>query len=148
MDTRRLSETTVSIGTRGARCALAMLLFLVSAGIHSAAAQTRPVAANVRTILTVDKPSLFLGESVLVHYCLENTSNTPIEIVDGSAHNRFKVAITDERETLAPARAISDPDEISTLPKIAAGNRWCKSFSLTQYARIDKPGIYDLRVIY
>src|SRR5438552_13556366 len=142
MGTRRLAETTVSIGTRDTRCALAMLLFLASAGIHSAAAQTRPAAANVRIILTVDKPSLFLGESVLVHYCLENTSNTPIEIVDGSAHNRFKVAMTDERGTSVPARAISDPDELSTRPKTAPGNRRCKAFPLTQDARIDKAASY------
>jgi hypothetical protein len=61
------------MGTRGTRCAVAMLLFLASGGVYSAAAQTRPVAANVRTIVTVDKPSYFLGEKVLVQYCLENT---------------------------------------------------------------------------
>src|SRR5438128_2227845 len=97
MGTRRLTEPRVLIGTRSRRCARAMLLFLASAGIHSAAEQTRPLAANVRTILTVDKPWSFLGENVLLHYCLENTSNTPIEMIDGSARNRFKVAMTDER---------------------------------------------------
>jgi hypothetical protein len=148
MGTRRLAETTLPMGTRGTRCAVAMLLFLASGGFYSAAAQTRPVAANVRTIVTVDKPSYFLGEKVLVQYCLENTSNAPIEIVDGSAHNRFKIAMTDERGTLIPARAMSDLHELSTQPEIAPGNRWCKSFSLTQYAWIEKPGLYDLRVIY
>lgn len=148
MGTRRLAEATLPMGTRGTRCAVAMLLCLASGGIYSAVAQTRPVAANVRTIVTVDKTSYFLGEKVLVHYCLENTSNTPIEIVDGSAHNRFKIAMTDERGALIPARAKSDFDELSTQPEIAPGDLWCKSFSLTQYALIDKPGIFDVRVNY
>lgn len=107
-------------------------------------------------VLTVDKPTFFLGENLLVHYCIENTGVAPFQIDiggdyrGGSRSSRFKVTVTDARG--APA---ADPDPsgfnmggLSVSPTIAPGARSCQSLPLVRYARIDAPGVYDVRVVH
>jgi hypothetical protein len=109
-----------------------------------------------RVALTVDKPSFFLGENVLVHYCLENTGTQPITIDVGgdsrgaSRSRRFTVVVTD-----AHGSALPDPDPggftlggIGTSPTIVPGEQWCQSLPLMRYARIDGPGTYAVRVTH
>jgi hypothetical protein len=66
---------------------------------------------HARVVLTVSKPSFFLGENVLLHYCLENTSTATFEISVGSDYRgssrslRFKMTVTDELGAVVP-----DPD--------------------------------------
>jgi hypothetical protein len=42
-----------------------------------------PPPGSARVVVSIDKPTFFLGENVLIHYCLENTSVTPFQISYG-----------------------------------------------------------------
>lgn len=113
-------------------------------------------ADNARVELSFEKPTFFLGENVMVHYCVENASATPFGISVGgdyqgaSRSTRFRVTVTDANGTVIP-----DPDSaasslggISIAPTLSAGARWCQSLPLMRYARIDEPGTYTVRVTH
>ena len=129
--------------------ALSMTVGIASVGL----AQT---TGKSRVVLTLDKGEFFLGENVLVHYCFENTSDQPITVSVGSDYRgasrslRFKVTVTDDAGTAMP-----DPDPsgyslggIGGSPQIEKGARWCQSLPLMRYARIDRPGNYEVRVVH
>lgn len=137
-----------------------IIVILASWAIASPVAQRLELPATVpgpsRVVLTVDKPSFFLGENVLVHYCLETTSAQPITISVGgdyrgsSRSRRFTVVVTD-----AHNNALPDPDPVGytlggldTSPTLAPGEKWCQSLPLMRYARIDRPGTYEVRVTH
>jgi hypothetical protein len=96
----------------------------------------------------VDQPSFFLGENVLVHYCLKNSSAATIQITLGTAHQRFKVTATDERGTAVPSQSPFDFDELIVPSTIRPGGQWCHSVSLLQYAQIERAGAYIIGVAY
>jgi len=113
-----------------------------------------PVDARVE--LGLDRPSFFLGENVLIHYCVRNVSLFPMKIAIGGDYRgssrslRFEFAVTNERGDLMP-----DPDPsgfglggLGGTPVIAAGERWCQSLPLARYARIDEPGAYSISVTH
>ena len=113
-------------------------------------APARPSRARVD--LGVRKSSYFLGENVLVDWCVVNTSAAPMTIDVGGDYRgssrslRFKVEVRDAR-----GRPMADPDPnpynlggLSYSPTIAPGERWCQSLPLARYARIDAPGTYTV----
>ncbi len=57
-----------------------------------------PVPAGAKVTLYADQQEFFLGENVLIHFCLENVGDEPFEISTGgdyrgsSRHLRFKVS--------------------------------------------------------
>ena len=67
-------------------------------------------AGDARVLLTFDKPAFSLGEPVLLHFCLENTSGTPFSIDvggdyrGGSRSSRFKVMVTNAAGSSYPIR--------------------------------------------
>jgi len=109
-----------------------------------------------RVVLSVDRPRFFLGENVLLRYCLENTSSKPFQIEYGgdsrfsSRSQRFKMRVTDETGAL-----VADPDPRGYHegggggePVIAPHDHWCQSLALMRYARIDGPGTYTIAVTH
>jgi len=115
-----------------------------------------PPAGAARVVLSVDRGRFFLGENVLVRYCIENTSAKPFQISYGgdnrgsSRSQRFKMRVTDAHGTL-----VADPDPhgyneggLGGDPVIAPHGRWCESLPLMRYARIDAPGTYTITVVH
>jgi len=111
---------------------------------------------KARIDLGVRKPQFFLGENVLVDFCVVNTSDDPLEIEVGGDYRgssrslRFKVEVRD-----ASGAVVADPDPnpmnfggIGYSPKIAPGKRWCQSLPLMRYARIEAPGTYTIKATH
>jgi hypothetical protein len=104
--------------------------------------------------LSFDRPSFFLGENVLLHFCVENTSGLPFQIDVGGDYQaasrsiRFKATVTDDR-----GNVVADPDPsgftfggMGTTPTVAPHDHWCQSIPLMRYARIERAGTYTVRV--
>ena len=134
--------------SRGPFGALTLFLLCIGPECPPASAKAPPQLADFKPSLTVDKPSFFLGENVLVHYCLKNTSAATIEITLGTAHQRFKVTATDERGTAVPSGSPYDAEELMGPSTIRPGGQWCHSVSLLQYAQIERAGAYMIGVAY
>lgn len=115
-----------------------------------------PPAGAARVALSFDKPSFFLGENVLLHFCVENSSATPFQIQAGSDYQassrsqRFKTTVTDER-----GNVVADPDPsgfnfggLEMTATVAPQDHWCYSIPLMRYARIEREGTYTVRVTH
>ncbi len=122
-----------------------------SSAAHTSGTATTPTKAP-RVDLAVRKASYFLGENVLVDFCLVNGSDVPITIKVGGDYRgssrspRFKLDVRD-----ASGNAMPDPDPnpmnfggMGYEPEIAPGDKWCQSLALMRYARIDSPGTYTI----
>jgi hypothetical protein len=112
--------------------------------------------SGARVVLSTDRDTFFLGENVLVHYCLRNDGASPITIEVGGDYRgasrslRFKVQVKDAAGGVQP-----DPDPnpvcfggLGYSPKIEPGKAWCQSLQLARYARIDAPGEYTVQVTH
>jgi hypothetical protein len=130
----------------------------LAAAPHASIPETPPRTppGKARVDLAVRKSTFFLGENVLVDYCVVNTSPAPFSIDVGGDYRgssrslRFKVEARDSHGVLQP-----DPDPhptnfggMSYSPEIAPGGRWCQSLPLLRYARIDAPGTYTVTVTH
>jgi hypothetical protein len=111
-----------------------------------------PPPGPARVDLAARKSTHFLGENVLVDFCVVDTSPSPITISVGGDYGgssrslRFKVEVRD-----AAGQVMPDPDPnpvnfggMGYSPKIEPGARWCQSLQLMRYARIDAPGTYTI----
>ena len=107
---------------------------------------------KARVDLGLRRPQYFLGENVLVDFCVVNTSDDPFKIEVGGDYRgssrslRFKVQVRD-----ASGALVADPDPdpmnfggIGYSPEIAPGKRWCQSLPLMRYARIEAAGTYTI----
>lgn len=116
-------------------------------------AEDPAVSGSAKVTLSLDRPEHFLGENVLVHWCIESTGGEPFTIEMGGDYRaasralRFKVTATGEDGADAP-----DPDPsgfslggIGYTRELKAGDRFCESLPLMRYARIDRPGVYTVR---
>lgn len=105
-----------------------------------------------RVVLSIDDADQrFLGENVLVHFCLENLTANALPIDVGgdyrfaSRSTRFHVEARD-----AAGKPMPDPDPepdgfggLKMLgQQLEAGQRWCQSLPLHRYVRIDAAGRY------
>jgi hypothetical protein len=129
-------------------------VLLACAGMPARA--QNPATPRSRVVLTLDKNEFFLGENVLIHYCIEALSTDPVKISYGGDYRgasrslRFKFTVTDASGTVMP-----DPDPsnyslggLGGSQDLIPGNRWCQSLPLMRYARIDREGTYDVRVVH
>jgi hypothetical protein len=136
--------------------ALLICTLLTFATSRSEAADNRPIPDGVKLSLVFDKESYFLGENVLVHLCVENTSPTPFKIDLGgdyrgsTRHLRFKVLATDEQ-----GKVVADPDPfpmnmggLGYSKEIKQGDRHYETLQLLRYRRFEKAGVYRLRVTH
>jgi hypothetical protein len=150
---RSKAERRYSAPLRGAcgyHACMHLLLYFLLLG-----AQTRPVpkppdVSLVRATVVTDKASFFLGESVPVRYCLDNISQAPFDAWFASSPQRFTTVVSDERGAVVakPAFTLINPDEMSFPHSINPGDRYCQQFELTNYARLDKPGLYTVATTY
>ncbi len=127
-----------------------------SAGSAADAAPATPAPATGARVTLDARGKHFLGENVLVDYCVTNTGAAPFTIDVGGDYRgssrslRFKVQVRDAHGTL-----MADPDPhpynlggMSYSPSIAPGTKWCQSLPLARYARIDAAGTYAIRVTH
>ncbi len=111
---------------------------------------------GARVSLLLDKPECFLGENVLVHYCIENKGDKPFTIEVGgdyrgtSRHVNFSVTAIGVDGQAAP-----DPDPSAPMRcmgglggprELRPGEKFVQSLPLVRYCRIEKPGLYTVRV--
>jgi hypothetical protein len=107
---------------------------------------------KARIDLGLRRPQFFLGENVLVDFCVVNTSAETFKISVGGDYRgssrslRFKVQVRD-----ASGALVADPDPspmnfggMGYSPEIAPGKRWCQSLPLMRYARIEAAGTYTI----
>jgi hypothetical protein len=122
----------------------------------SAVATATPASGKARVDLSVRKSAYFLGENVLVDFCVVDTSPAPITIEVGgdyrgsSRSSRFKLEVRD-----ATGALVADPDPnpmnfggLGYSPKIGPGDKWCQSLPLMRYARIEAPGTYTIQATH
>jgi len=114
------------------------------------------VPLNVKITLVLDKQEFFLGENILLHYCVENT-NGPAFSLDvggdyrgGTRANRFKITATGKS-----GRAVPDPDPVqwnmggmSPNSSLTNGSKWYEQVWLVRYCQFDNPGVYSIRVFH
>src|SRR5512138_2608720 len=130
--------------------AVVLTVIVLAGSIAHGAPAVKPGPARVE--LAVRKPTHFLGENVLVDYCVVNTGTAPITIEVGGDYRgssrslRFKLAVTDGKGVAQP-----DPDPVPMnfgglgySPAIQPGKKWCQTLQLMRYARIDAPGTYTI----
>ncbi len=110
---------------------------------------------GARVTLELEKPEYFLGENILVHYCLENTGKEPFKIsvggdYRGSRARRFKVRATGEH-----GKPVDDPDPSGLCfggrrwsPEVKPGETYYATLPLTRYCRFEKPGVYTIRAVH
>lgn len=117
---------------------------------------TQPVPEGASVTLEFDRPSYFLGENVLVHFILENTSDESFEASWGadyegaSRHLRFKITAMDEAGNLA-----EDPDPsqncfggIGGPHRLGPGEKFVTSLPLMRSCDIKEPGRYTIRATH
>ena len=135
---------------------LTAIAFAAVAQLPFMTAVEPPRTADARVVLTTDKREFFIGENVLIHYCLENTTAVPFTIQvggdyrGGSRSSRFKVTVTS-----AAGAVMADPDPaamnlggLGGVPTVDGSTRWCESLPLSRYATIDRAGEYVVRVVH
>lgn len=143
------------LGLGLAGSSLGLVLGLVSLSAPSAraaeAADAVPQGATVR--LTVDRPEVFLGENVLVHFILENTGTQPFTMSFGGDYRgsgralRFRVTAVD-----AQGKEAEDPNPspmnfggLGGTRTLKPGERFIESLPLMRYRQLEQPGRYVIR---
>jgi len=114
------------------------------------------VPKGAKVTLKTDRTEYFLGENVLVHFILENTSDKPFKACFGGDNRgasrslRFIVTATDESGNVA-----EDPDPskmcfggMMSGGEVKPGENYTKSLELMRYCRIVKPGRYTIRATH
>lgn len=131
----------------------AIAILLTASGLAHAA----PMAAGKAKIeLGVRKPKYFLGENVLVDFCVVNIGTTPITIGVGGDYRGSSRALRFKVDVLTAAGGgVSDPDPnpmnfggLGYSPTIEPGKKWCESLPLLRYARITAPGTYTIKATH
>lgn len=112
---------------------------------------------GARVTLSLDKKEYFLGENILLHYCLENASTTPFPIqsdmdMDSPSRRQSSFTVIAQGDD---GKAVEDPchAECGTGPGLDAsavlkpGEKHCESLQLIRFCRFEKPGVYTIRVV-
>ena len=114
----------------------------------------RSVPDGAVVTLELDKTEYLLGENVLVHYVLENTSDEPFQFSIGGDYRaavrslRYRVTATDEN-----GKPVADANPWASClggllgkPTLKPGEKRIESLALLRYCKFDKPGRYKIRV--
>jgi hypothetical protein len=144
------------------RFAIFLLSFILSFAISCGEADDEwgpkvlPVAEGARLRLALTRKEYFLGENVLLHYCLENVGRDMFKIDMGGDYRgatrslRFVVSAAD-----AKGAKVADPDTskynlggMSFQPELKPGETYFESLPLMRYCRFDKPGVYTVKVTH
>jgi len=119
-------------------------------------AKDLPFAEGAKLTLALTKKEYFLGENILLHYCLQNNGKEPFKIDMGGDYRaatrslRFVVRVLD-----AKGEKVADPDTsnfnmggLSFQPEIKPGDTYFESLPLARYCRFEKPGVYNVKVTH
>jgi len=133
---------------------LALLLSL-SVTIASAADLFSPLPVPPHAIIQVesDRQEYFLGENVLLHYCIENTGTKPFFIELGGDYRgcgratRFQVRAVDTagNEAVDPYND-NNMGGLCGREEIKPKSKYYVSLRLSHYRQIDRPGTYTITV--
>jgi len=114
--------------------------------------EKHPIPEKFRITVELDKPKFFLGELVLLHYCVENTGDKPFSVDSGGdyrftyRHLRYRVLAKDsngvEQPDPHPSASSRCMGGLGSSAELKPGEKWWGSIALHDYAQIDKPGIY------
>lgn len=137
-----------------AACALLLNSVPPIFALETAMAGQFPVPDKYKVTASFDKEKYFLGENVLLHFCVENTGAQPFSVDAGgdyrgaARHLRFKVTAVD-----ASGKAARDPHPasycmggLSSSPSLKPGEKFYASLPLMRYCAIDAPGTYTVTV--
>lgn len=113
-----------------------------------------PVPAGARVTVEADKPTVFLGENVVLHLVVRNAGADPFRVFTGcDGRNpyralRFKVTATDAagREAADPHPSVYDGGGPGQEFEVGPGQKHFEVVPLHRYRRLDKPGTYTVRV--
>jgi hypothetical protein len=112
-----------------------------------------PVPEGAEVTLKFDKPTYFLGENILLHFCVENTGSEPFKIDKGGdyrmASRSLRYIVTamhnDDTEALDPDPSGFCMGGMRGDTEIKPGEKWTRSLQLVRYRRLEKPGTYLIR---
>jgi len=123
--------------------------------LFTLAGMANAVTSPLTAMLEFDKSSYYLGEPVLVHFGLKNTSDMPVEFNMGGDYRgiretRFIVTATD-----AHGKVVPDPfTRVNCMGgesgghTIYPGETWWHSLALWNYREFTQPGRYTVRVTH
>lgn len=126
------------------------------AGDETWGSRDLPYPDGARLTLALTKKEYFLGENILLHFCLENIGKQPFKIDMGGDYRgasrslRFIVSASD-----AKGVKVADPDPsrfnmggMSFQPEIKPGETYFESLPLARYCRFEQPGVYNVKVTH
>jgi hypothetical protein len=136
------------------RLLLAALLLVSLPAVAIEQAGMIPPTAKIALVL--DRQEFFLGENILIHYCIENTGG-PAFSVDvggdyrgGTRADRFKITASS-----ADGKPVADPNPVqwnmgglSPVTSLTNGARWFEQVWLAHYCLFEEPGVYTIRVFH
>ncbi|MEQ2007395.1 MAG: hypothetical protein ABMA26_11410 [Limisphaerales bacterium] len=117
------------------------------------------VRTDGRITLRTDKPEFFLGENILLHYCVENTGTQAFVVSVGGDYRgagratRFRVTVEDERgremvDPLPPERLQLQMGGLSPLNLTKPGETWFEDVPVLHYRTIERSGTFTVRVFH
>lgn len=115
-----------------------------------------PPAGSVKVSLLAEKPEFFIGENILLHYCIENLGTNPVGLSTGGDYrggtraHRFKVSAvsSDGREAIDPHPSQMEMGGLSPFPSPKPGETWFEDVPLLRYRSLDQPGDYTVTVFH
>lgn len=102
-----------------------------------------PAPATLRATLTAAKSKYFIGEDVVVNYCIENPSATTFDVLAMPDYG-FRSVVTNATGVVMPRTRLVLGSGIMQWHNIAPRGKWCRSFSLMQFVRIDRSDDYTV----
>ena len=137
---------------------LPLAVLLVSLAPRGAMAADRPAAIppGVKISLVLDRTEFFLGENILLHYCIENTGEPAFSVEVGGDYrggtraNRFKITARS-----VAGQPVGDPAPVqwnmgglSPNTSLTNGAQWFEQVWLARYCLFEEPGSYTVRVFH
>lgn len=115
-----------------------------------------PPVGTVKVSLKAEKAEFYIGENILLHYCIENLSTNSIgfsvggDYRGGTRAHRFKVsAVSSEgREATDPHPSQMEMGGLSPFPSPKPGETWFEDVPLLRYRSLDQPGEYIVIVFH
>lgn len=104
-----------------------------------------PATASLRATLTTAKPAYFIGEDVVVTYCVENTSATKFDARAMPDYGLRPVVTNAGGVVMPQPMFLLGSGLVQRGARIEPSGRWCRSFSLMQFVRIEQSDDYTVR---
>jgi hypothetical protein len=138
---------------RSSACALVLLLWLTAA---VGGEERLAYSPDARVRVMFDQTEYFLGENILIHFCVENVGTKPFGVTFGgdyrgmSRNTRFQITALDEHgaAVLDPGAIGSDMGGMVYGPQLATREKHWESLQLARYCRFERAGAYRVRATH